>query len=296
MDTQTLRMFKAVADTGSISGAARELNYAQSNVSTKIKQLETDLKAPLFFRHNKGIKLTTKGEVFLKYANEMARILSEADRAMTEEDKPEGPLRIASMQTTASGMLPAILAEYHRTYPDVALQISTGPTDKNVRAVLDYEADCAFVSDPADHPALEKISVGMEHLVLLTDAEMSDEKLKEEIQDGTLLVFPRGCSYRRALETWLRGEGIVPKDIIEYDSVAGILAGVVAGLGITLLPESAAASYIDSGFLKKHELPPAVADKETVLIRRRHDFLPSSVKCLAELCRKSYSERKRRLL
>nr|WP_082892129.1 LysR family transcriptional regulator [Sutcliffiella horikoshii] len=62
-----MKFFRAVAELGSISKAPRELNYAQSNLTANIQQLETELQTTLFYRHNRGASLTDKGQVLLSY-------------------------------------------------------------------------------------------------------------------------------------------------------------------------------------------------------------------------------------
>ena len=71
MDLQALRYFRIVAREGSFSQAAQKLNYAQSNLSTKIRQLEGELETPLFRRHAHGVTLTEKGESLLAYADRL---------------------------------------------------------------------------------------------------------------------------------------------------------------------------------------------------------------------------------
>ncbi|WP_029191523.1 LysR family transcriptional regulator, partial [Paenibacillus elgii] len=118
MDTAALQVFQAAARSGSVSKAAQLLNYAQSNVTTKIKQLEKELGAPLFYRHNRGITLTPAGKTLLEYADKALRLLEEARKAVQDASTPTGPLSIGSMETTAAVRLPHLLADYHRMCPE----------------------------------------------------------------------------------------------------------------------------------------------------------------------------------
>ena len=69
MDFKTLKIFRSVAQTGSISRAATELHYVQSNVSARIQQLEERLGATLFIRQSRGMTLTAAGETLMAYAS-----------------------------------------------------------------------------------------------------------------------------------------------------------------------------------------------------------------------------------
>ncbi len=90
MDLHALNIFKSVAEKGSISQAARDLNYAQSNITTKIQQLENDLQTTLFYRNNRGTTLTSKGKVLLTYAENIFNLIEETVKVMQDNQIPQG--------------------------------------------------------------------------------------------------------------------------------------------------------------------------------------------------------------
>ena len=90
MDLQALRYFRIVAREGSFSQAAQKLNYAQSNLSTKIRQLEGELETPLFRRHAHGVTLTEKGESLLAYADRLVHLLEEAESVVRDDGTAKG--------------------------------------------------------------------------------------------------------------------------------------------------------------------------------------------------------------
>jgi DNA-binding transcriptional LysR family regulator len=120
--TTRLKIFSTVAKEGSITKAAQQLDYVQSNVTSRIHQLETELGTSLFYRHSRGVSLTSAGEILLQYANKVLHLCAEAEKAVRDNATPHGPLRIGSMETTAAIRLPAVLAAYHRLYPEVHLK------------------------------------------------------------------------------------------------------------------------------------------------------------------------------
>lgn len=155
MDIQTMRIFQEVAKKGSFSAAAHELNYAQSNISLKMQQLETDMQSTLFYRHNRGITLTPKGALLLQYTEKILCLLDETSSAMLEDGIARGPLSIGSMETVAAIYLPKILASYHRSNPEVSLSLRTGTTTDNLELLLSHDIDLAFVTGPVNHPDLD---------------------------------------------------------------------------------------------------------------------------------------------
>ncbi|OMP67372.1 LysR family transcriptional regulator [Domibacillus epiphyticus] len=277
MDLQALKVFQSVAEMGSISRAARELNYAQSNITTKIQLLETHLQTQLFYRHNRGITLTSKGKTLLAYAEKIFHLIEETNKVLKDDDQtPNGPLYIGSMETTAAVRLPSLLSKYHHEYPDVDLTLKTGPTEQNIQGILQYELDGAFVAGPIDHPELIQRTVIEEELVLITDTAHPALSSIKDIQNRTLLVFRSGCSYRAKLEQWLHQEGVIPNKIMEFGTLEAILGCVSAGLGISLLPLSVIEKHVYYGEIKYHSIPGPYAIVQTVFVYRKDTLMTTA--------------------
>ncbi|MDQ0971427.1 DNA-binding transcriptional LysR family regulator [Neobacillus niacini] len=277
MDLQTLKVFQTVAKLGSISQAARELQYAQSNITMKIQQLETELQTTLFYRHNRGTALTAKGSMLLTYTEKIFHLIEETKNVMNDDQTPKGPLIIGSMETTAAVRLPAIFSKYLKDYPDVDLTLKTGSTEENILGVLQYELDGAFVAGPIENSELIQKEVFDEELVLVTDTIHPPISTIEDIQKGTLLVFRTGCSYRERLEQWFRTERVMPIKVMEFGTLDGIIGCVSAGLGISMLPQSVVTKQIQEGTLRQHSLPNQFGKVKTIFIYRKDKYVPSSL-------------------
>lgn len=269
MDIHSLQIFKAIADSGSFSAAAHQLNYAQSNISTRIQQLEEELHCSLFYRNSRGVTLTSKGQLLLTYADTILNLMDKTATVMKDDGVARGPLAIGSMETTASIYLPELLAKYHRQNPEVTISLSTGTTAQSVEAVLNHTLDGAFVAGPVRHPDLEQEDYKMEHLHLVTDILHAKVESWKKLEQQTLLVFPYGCSYRALLEQLLEKRNIVTNNIIEFNSLGAMLASICAGLGVSLLPKSVTAAYIKSGQMCGLEMPADYADTMTVFVYRK---------------------------
>ena len=283
MDLHTLKIFQTVAKMGSISQAARELQYAQSNITMKIQQLESELQTTLFHRHNRGASLTSQGSMLLTYTEKIFDLIEETKNIMTDDQSPRGPLVIGSMETTAAVRLPVLLTKYHKSYPDVDLTLKTGSTEENIKAVLNHELDGAFVAETIEHPELNQKEVFEEELVLITDTNHSPIFSIKDIQTTTLLVFRTGCSYREKLEQLLQQEKVIPKKIMEFGTLDAIIGCVSGGLGISMLPLSVVAKYIQDGTLRQHPIPNSDGVIKTVFIYRKDRFVPASLLKFKEL-------------
>jgi DNA-binding transcriptional LysR family regulator len=262
LELNDLRIFVAVADTGSISRAAAQLNYVQSNVSARIKLMEERLGVSLFNRMSRGVTLSVSGKMLHDYAVRILALTREAELMLMEKEIPSGRFTIGAMETTAAVRLPGILAEYHRTFPEVDLHIVTGTTEELVNGVLKYSLDAAFVAGEVEHPDLLTIPVFQEELVLATGKDTSIENDRKR----TVIVFRQGCSYRAKFEGWLRDSGYIPYQVMEFGTIDGILGCVRAGMGMTVLPRTI---FKDDSDLTFHSLPASVARVDTMLVVRK---------------------------
>jgi len=239
----------------------------------KIQQLESDLQTTLFYRHNRGTALTAKGSLLLTYAEKIFDLIEETQNMMTDDQTPRGPLIIGSMETTAAVRLPSVLSKYHKDFPEVDLTIKTASTEENIQGVLQYELDGAFVAGPIKRPELFQKEVFEEELVLVTDTKHPPISSIKDIQTRTMLVFRTGCSYREKLEQWLQQERIIPNKIMEFGTLDAIIGCVCAGLGLSMLPLSVVAKYIQEGTLRQHSIPNEYGIVKTIFIYRKERYV-----------------------
>ncbi|QLG94343.1 LysR family transcriptional regulator [Pseudomonas yamanorum] len=242
MELAQLKMVKAVAQTGSVAQAAVQLHCVPSNITTRIKQLESELGTPLFIRAGRGLAISAAGEVFLDYCERILALVEESKRAVDSNAIPRGKLRIGAVESSASGRLPPLLAEYHRRYPQVELELVTGAWAQLLDDLQHHRLDAALVAAGGKRPKLEQSVVYSERLVLITSASSAPIADARDLAGRTLLVWPPGCPYRAALENWLKPHDIKPA-IASYASWGTIIGCVSAGIGVALAPEGILARY-----------------------------------------------------
>ena len=268
MELQDMRIFQTVAETGSFLNASKALNYAQSGISTRIQRMEQELGTELFYRSNRGISLTKKGELLLSQVNNILDLTDRAVSSMREETAASGILRIGSLQTVAETTLPALLADYHWRFPDVELSVITGTTAVLTEAVLDRRLDLAIIGDTISHPDLSSIPYSEETAEIAYSHGKNEIKSAIDLSGQTLLVFPYGCSYRKLLERILADSKLTPAHILEFTSIGSIIAGVAAGMGISLLPVSILDRYTAGNAIRTFGLPAKYSNVSLTLIRR----------------------------
>jgi len=267
IDLGALEIFKAVAEHGGITKAAARLNRVQSNVTTRVKQLEARLGATLFVRRNRRLILSSDGKRLLAYASRLLDLSAEAEAAL-RNGAPSGTLVLGALESTAATRLPPILARYHRLFPEVKVDLVTGTTGALVTKVLNEEVHAAFVAEPFAAPALEAEWVFTEELVVIAPRTARRIRTPRDIGRATLIAFATDCSYRSRLETWLSVGKMAPNRIMEFGSYHAIVACVAAGTGIAIVPRSVLRVSLGRADVAAYRLPPAVAKARTCLVWR----------------------------
>jgi len=267
MDLVSLHIFKTVAETGGITKAAAKLHRVQSNVTTRVKQLEEWLGTQLFLRQKRRLVLSPAGKVLLEYADRLLRLASEAEAAL-RSTAPRGTLRLGSLESTAATRLPPLLSRYHRAYPEVRIELVTGTTGALIANVLTGEIEGAFVAEPFSPDGLESQPAFSEQLVLITPKSFPKIRTAKNVGHTTILAFPAGCSYRRRLEAWLGQSNVVPDRVMEYGSYHAIVACTAAGAGVAVVPRSVIRAVRPERDVSIHPLPAGVANAQTHLVWR----------------------------
>ncbi|MGV8919277.1 MAG: LysR family transcriptional regulator, partial [Pseudomonas sp.] len=278
MNSVDLQFFAAVATSGGISKAALVLNTVQSNVTGRIRRLEEELGAPLFYRDSKGVSLTSAGERLLPYALHAAQILTDAKRAVDGFGEPEGALNIGSMESTVALRLPPLFSDYLHKYPKVDLHLETATTQELVQKVHSRDIEGAFVAEPINHEGLVVHTAFEEQLVFISPARFKKySQLLSFMRDSAamrILVFRSGCSYRCHLERFLADEGINNSRCMELGTLDGIIGCVAGGMGISLIPRVVAESVKGWRDIAIHGMPGKRGMVSTVYVHRQ-DLLVS---------------------
>lgn len=267
IDLDSLHIFKAVVDYGGITKAASQLNRVQSNITTRVKNLEDRLGVKLFQRQGGKMLLSSEGKLLLAYAERLLRLSSEAEAAI-RSGIPRGTLRIGTMESTAAARLPSLLARFHRNYPDVQIELVTGTSGALIGKVHRFEVEAAFVADPFTPAELETQLAFAEELVLITPKNSPAIHTPKDLQKRTVIAFSTGCSYRRVLEDWLGMAAVVPDRILELASYHAIVACVAAGSGIAIVPRSVLNAMRAEKEVSAFPLPDRVAKAKTHLVWR----------------------------
>jgi len=264
MDSNLLKVFVAVAQEKSISLGAKQLQFAQSNVTARIKQLEKNIGHELFHRIPKGVILTAAGEKLYSYATEIVKKTEEAISHMKNMQE-QSSLRVGSTESNAVVRIVPFLLSMHNDYPKMQLELFTGTTDEVTQMIIDYKVDIAFVSGNPKSDDLKILNQFEENIVIVEP--------KNKVAPNVLLLFKKGCRYDAFVQEYYQQSGNHDYKVLEFGSYETILGCVKAGMGKSLLPLSIVEKLGYKDDLHINELDVSVASINTHMVCRK-DCLP----------------------
>lgn len=232
LSPELLRAFIAVVDGGGFTRAANRLNSTQSTISQQLKRLEERLGVTLMQRNTRGVALTERGELMLGYAR---RLLTLNDEALTalEQTHLRGRVRLGSTQEVADGGLADLLAHFTRLHPDVELEMRV---DSNM--TLQYEVEQGELDLAVLFQEPGQGARGSEVIERLRRVWVAAPGLVINPDEPLPLILSNGpCIFRNSVLSALDRIGRPWRIVLSTPSLAGIRAGVRAGLGVCVRSE-----------------------------------------------------------
>lgn len=278
MELTDLRTLVSVMETGSITAAAKELNRVPSGVTTRILQLEESLGVPLFLREKKRLHPTDKAQTLYDYALKILAMVDEAENRVRSM-APGGKFRIGALESAAAVRLPEVLARLHAGYPQISLELSIGTSRSLYEDILENRLDAAFVVDMPQDERLARMAAFSEELVVIAPEGHDAIHYPDDIGRKTVLAFQGGCAYRDRLVSWFRAFGREPERIAELASYHAIVGGVIAGMGVGVVPESVLHLCRSDGTLSVHPLEHPLC-KATIELVWRKSLLSANMTAL----------------
>ncbi|PZR51975.1 LysR family transcriptional regulator [Xylanimonas oleitrophica] len=261
LDLTRLRVLAAVARTGSVTAAARELHYAQPSVSHHLARLEQEAGIPLLQRVGRGVRLTEAGRLLAARAEE---ILGRVEGARRELDAlaglRAGRARLAAFPSALATVVPEAIAALVRDHPGLGVGLVEAEPPEAVAALAAGDVDVALVFEhtdagrPGDHPD------GMSDLGRFEVTPVLDEPL--HLVRGAGATGPADLA-RLSQEEWIAGcercradlvsrcaaAGFTPRIAFETDDYVAVQALVAAGAGVSVLPALAVRAHQHPGIV-----------------------------------------------
>jgi DNA-binding transcriptional LysR family regulator len=257
-----LRVLAAVAEHGSVTAAAAALHYAQPSVSHHLARLEAETGAVLTQRVGRGLRLTEAGRVLATRATEiLGRVAAAQDELAEHTGLRSGRVRLAAFPSALGTLVPAAAARLRAAHPDLALELTEVEPPEALALLRAGEVDAAvvfrYLDDPAgeaagptaldgsgedagvDQVRLDELATEPLHLVGPAETDWADELAEHRDAD-----WIAGCERCRNHLLWLcQRAGFTPRIRFSTDDYVAAQALVVAGLGMTVLPDLALRAY-----------------------------------------------------
>jgi len=242
VEIRHLKAFLEVARLSSFSKAADRLHYAQSSVSAQIRSLEDELGVQLFDRLGRSILLTQAGERLMPYAERIIDLADETRAEIGGGSEPEGSLTIRVPESLGVYRLAPVIYEFGSLFPRIRLNLMNCAHETLQKELRNGAIDLAFLLAESFQGAdLAVEALGSERLVLVASPRngLARKSLvrTRDLAKETLFLSKVDCSYRRLFEGILGEEGIPLEATRTFHSVAFLKRCVMAGSGITILPE-----------------------------------------------------------
>lgn len=249
MDLKHLKTLIAIAENGSFVAAGEAIGLTQSAISLHVKSLEDELETKLFDRTTRPPRLNTRGRNLI----DRARTIVEQCEGLSDIATGEalsGSLDIGSVPTLLSGILPPALRAIRGSHPDIRIRVSSGLSADLVGRVHKGELDVAVVTEPSQlQTGLSWHMFAREPLMVIAPEGTAGDTDRELLDAGPFIRFQRYAWAGRLIDTHLKDRGIRVHTGMEIDSLEAIASMVKHGLGVSVVPDRAAADL--PGGIKK---------------------------------------------
>lgn len=240
IDSRQLLAFRTLAQTGSFTLAAKQLNLTQSAVSHSIKALEDDLNCSLISRLGRKIHLTQAGENFLSAAERMIRQMQNVRTELDSLGKwGAGRLRIGAGTTACQYVLPSLIREFRQTFPDCQLSVVPGDAKELLDLLRSNEIDMALTLIPPGQDDIQHQIVFEDSLQFVVSPMHPWAKRKNaplnEIEQQSYVTYGKKSYTFELVRKHFRSEGHDLSNVIELGSMEAIKELVKIGIGVGIV-------------------------------------------------------------
>jgi LysR family transcriptional regulator, low CO2-responsive transcriptional regulator len=259
-----LRAYVAVTDTGSVRAAAARLMVTESAVSAALAALTREVGVPLLERHGRGLRLTEPGRIFAGYAREILGLQEEGLAAARGAADPEhARVRVAAVTTAGEHIVPVLIASLRERHPGVDLRLEVGNRERVWGLLAAHEADLVIAGRPPRSLDVAVRAVRRNELVVVGPPGVSDP------MGATWLLREAGSGTRAACQALLAELDADPATLT-LGSNGAVVAGAVAGLGVTLVSRDAVAEMLAAGRIVELAVPHTPLRRPWHAVSHRH--------------------------
>jgi DNA-binding transcriptional LysR family regulator len=292
MNIESLKMFCAVVDVGSISKAARIRFVSQPAVTRQIHQLEELYRTLLFERVDGKLILSEAGKVLYPYAKEIIEYMNRSKEAIQElTGNQDTILHVGASLTIGEYLLPGLLGSFSKRYPDIKFSLTIGNTPTIISKLDNNDIDIALVEGAVKSETLiiEKFSEDELILVAPFSHRWKDRKKIEmkELPEEKMIWREPDSGTRLIVEGALKENGILDKieSAMELGSMQSIKSAVEAELGISLLPKLTVVKELKYGTLCEIKIADFHLTRDLWMVQKTHRFQKTGLRHFIDFIR-----------
>ena len=271
------RIFYYVTTYKSFSKAAKVLGSNQPNITHFMNNLENQLGCRLFVRSNRGVTLTQEGELLYQHVRIAYQQLHAAEVELAGKRSMEsGSVTISASEIALHLRLLPVLTKFHKSYPNIQLQLLNHSTPRAIRAVKEGQADLAIVTTPlkAQKPLkvmplmkFREIAVGSPAFCLdILGKERDSQVHLKEIASHPIVSLEKDSTSYKFYSEWFMEQNLIFTPNTEVETMDQILPLISCGLGIGFLPELYVKPAIEAGKLQMISLYEKIPEREICLV------------------------------
>lgn len=292
MTLRNLKIFVEVCRFKSITLAADELNMAQPAVSSSIRELESYYGVRLFERMNRRIYITEAGADLLSYAIPILEQCEEAKNVL-RDTKEIIKLRLGTNHSFGMENLPELLSGFQKQHPQIPVCSMVKNSSLIEEQLLRNNLDIGIIDYPQNHTMFHCRMIGKERMIaagseklvkkyLCGRSEFLEKTEQTQLEEIPFLMREPGSGSRTQLDLFFKERGIIPKVVMESDSIQCMIKAAIAGMGIVLLPQNVLSSYLKSGILCEMKIAGMEIQRRYYLVYHKSKFLTKSMKLFLE--------------
>lgn len=289
MELFHLKSFCEVADSGSFSRASERLNITQPALSRQIVALEKEVGLPLFNRHSRGVTLTEAGRRLYRYADNVLKLVGEAEKSLKEMCSLEtGTLSVGASTTIGNYLLPYWLSQFMKSYPGIDVSLQVGCTDEIMDKLSQGLFDLAFVGGSPDMPGIcidpiledEILLVASVNHPLSASLSISPADLSKEV----FILRESGSATRQTGESVLAESNVKPSRTVTLGDTEAVKRAVINGYGVTFLSRFTIDLELSTGLLiiLKTPWPKIVRPLSGIYLKNNH-LSPAALALLSHI-------------
>lgn len=280
MSDRRLKVFHTVARLLSFTKAAESLHMTQPAVTFQVRQLEEYFNTRLFDRTHNKVSLTQAGERVSEFAERIFDLYSEMENSVRDlTGEISGALTIGASTTIAEYLLPALLGEFKRRYPDINLRLKVSNTEGIVSMVEHNVIDLGVVEAPVSNKNLIVEVCHHDQLVVVAPPGHELVKRGAKVKPAEILKYPfvsreEGSGTRDVITQYLLHEKVNPAEMdlcLEMGSPEALKGAVEAGMGITIISRSIIEKELKLKTLAAIQLDPPLS-RPFSFVRQRQKF------------------------